>query len=117
MTSMIVKAGIAALIALTGLSATAPTAAAAGSDLGVYVQYRDHDRDRHWRPDHRWRPAPRPRPGCAPRLAEQKASRMGLRRTRVVDVSRRTVTVVGFGWRGRDRVVFGNVRGCPVIRR
>jgi hypothetical protein len=110
MTNLIVKAGVAALIALTGLAATAPTAAAASPDLGIYVQYHDRDRDRDWRPDRR------PPPGCSPRRAEDKASRMGLRRTRVVDVSRRTVTVVGFGRRGPDRVVFANVRGCPVIR-
>ncbi|MGK6312357.1 hypothetical protein [Neorhizobium sp. DT-125] len=112
MTSLIVKAGIAALVALAGLSATAPTAAAASPEFGIHVQYRDHDRDR----DRHWRPDRRPR-GCAPWLAERKADRMGLRRTRVVDVSRRTVTVVGFGRRGPDRVVFANVRGCPLIRR
>jgi len=110
MTSLIIKTGIAALIALTGLSATAPTAAAASPEFGIHVQQvQFRDRDRRWRPDRR--------PGCAPRQAEQRASRMGLRRARVVDVSRRTVTVVGFGRRGRDRVVFANVRGCPVIRR
>lgn len=119
MTSMIVKAGIAALIALTGLSATAPTAAAAGPGL-IEVQYRDHDRNRDWDRGRNWRPDRRPdrRPaGCSPWMAEAKADRMGLRRTRVVDVSRRSVTVVGFGRRGPDRVVFANVRGCPLIRR
>jgi len=114
MTSLIVKAGIAALVALTGLSAAVPTASAAGPDMSIQVQYRHDDRrpgpDRHWRPDRR--PA-----GCAPWMAESKADRMGLRRTRVVDVSPRTVTVIGFGRRGPDRVVFANVRGCPVIRR
>jgi hypothetical protein len=108
MTSMIVKAGMAALIALTGLSATAPTAAAAGSDFAIQVQYRDRDRD--WRPDR----GPR---GCAPWLAEEKASRMGLRRARVVDAGRRVVIVAGFGRRGPDRMMFANERGCPVIRR
>jgi hypothetical protein len=118
MTSLIVKAGIAALVALTGLSAAAPTASAAGSDMSIQVQYR-HD-DRHWGPGRPWRPdrpVRRPPPGCSPWMAEAKADRMGLRRTRVVDVSPRTVTVVGFGRRGPDRVVFANVRGCPVIRR
>lgn len=118
MTSMIVKAGLAAIVALTGLSATAPTAAAAGPDFAIQVQYRDGyrdwgrgpDRDRGWRPDRR--PS-----GCSPRMAENKADAMGLRRTRVVDVSPRAVTVAGFGRRGPDRVVFANVRGCPVIRR
>ena len=108
MTSMIVKAGVAALIALTGLSATAPTAAAAGPEFAIQVQYRDRDRD--------WRPDRRPR-GCSPWLAEEKASRMGLRRARVVDAGRRVVIVAGFGRRGPDRIVFANERGCPVIRR
>jgi hypothetical protein len=109
MRNIFAKAGIAALVALTGLSVAAPTASAASPDLTLSVQYRDRD----WRPDRR----PDRRPGCSPWLAEEKAERMGLRRTRVVDVSRRTVTVVGFDRRGRDRVVFANVRGCPVIRR
>jgi hypothetical protein len=110
MTNLIIKAGIAALVALTGLSATAPTAAAASPDLAIHVQYRDRDRDRDWHPDRR------PGPACSPGRAEDKASRMGLRRARVVDVSRRTVTVAGFGRRGPDRIVFANARGCPVIR-
>jgi hypothetical protein len=50
-------------------------------------------------------------------MAEEKASRMGLRRAQVVDVSPRRVVVAGFDRRGRDRIVFANVRGCPVIRR
>lgn len=107
MTSMIVKAGVAALISLTGLSAAAPTAAA-GPDLTIQVQYRDYDRD--WRPDR----GPR---GCSPWLAEEKASRMGLRRARVVDAGRRVVVVAGFGYRGPERILFANERGCPVIRR
>ncbi|MCK8778515.1 hypothetical protein M0654_00830 [Rhizobium sp. NTR19] len=109
MRNIFTKAGIAALVTLAGLSAVAPTASAANGDLVISVQHRD----RHWRPDRR----PDRRPGCAPWLAEEKAARMGLRRVRVVDVSRRTVTVVGFDRRGRDRVVFANVRGCPLIRR
>lgn len=113
MTNLIVKAGFAALVALTGISAIAPTASAAGPDMRVQVQYYHQDRD--WRPDRR--PIHRPVTACAPWLAEAKADRMGLRRTRVVDVSRRTVTVVGFDHRGPDRVVFANTRGCPVIRR
>ncbi len=42
---------------------------------------------------------------------------MGLRRAQVVDVNRRVVVVAGFDRRGRDRVVFANERGCPLIRR
>ena len=125
MTSLIIKAGMAALVALTGISTTATTAAASGPDLGIYVQYHDRDRgpDRGWdrgRDDRgrhdRGRPDRGPR-GCAPWLAEEKASRMGLRRARVIDVGRRTVVVGGFDRRGPDRIVFANERGCPVIRR
>lgn len=115
MTSTFIKAGIAALIALTGLTSTVTTAAAS-PEFGIYqIQYRDRDRDyRDWRPDRR--PDHR-RGGCAPWQAERKADRMGLRRTRVIDVSRRAVTVAGMTRRGPDRVVFANVRGCPLIRR
>lgn len=106
------KAGLSALIALGGISATASTASA-GPDVryGIYVQ----DGYRHGGPG--WGRPGRDRDRCAPWLAEEKASRMGLRRARVVDVSPRRVVVAGFDRRGRDRVVFANVRGCPVIRR
>lgn len=116
MTNLIVKTGIAALIAMAGLSGTVSTAAAAGPEFGIYIQHRGHDRDRD-----RWE---RPRHDrhhrggrCSPWLAEEKASRMGLRRARVVDIDRRTVTVIGRDRHGRDRIVFANDRGCPVIRR
>ncbi len=112
MISTFAKAGLAALIALGGISATASTAAA-GPDVqyGIYVQ----DGYRHG--GHGWGRPGRDRDRCAPWLAEEKASRMGIRRARVVDVSPRRVVVAGFDRYGRDRVVFANVRGCPVIRR
>lgn len=113
MTHIVVKAGIAALVALTSFGATLTGAAAAGPDYGVYVQY--HDRDRG--PPRDWRGPPPRRDRCSSGFAEEKASRMGLRRARVVDVSRRVVVVEGFDRRGRDRIVFANERGCPVIRR
>ncbi len=109
-----VKAGLAALIALGGVSATATSASADGFRHGMYVQdgYRHggHGGPGWGRPD-------RGRDRCSPWLAEEKASRMGIRRARVVDVSPRRVVVAGFDRYGRDRVVFANVRGCPVIRR
>lgn len=108
MPNFLVKAGLAALIALTGFSVTAPSAAAASPELTIQVQYRD--RDRGWRPDR----GPR---ACQLGLAERKARRMGLRRSHVVRVTRRAVTVAGITRRGPDRVVFANVRGCPLIRR
>ena len=125
MISTFAKAGLAALVAFGGISATASTASA-GPDVqyGIYVQDgyrhggwdgpgRGPDRGPGWgRPDRG-----RDRDRCSPRLAEDKASRMGLRRAQVVDVSPRRVVVAGFNRGGRDRIVFANVRGCPVIRR
>jgi hypothetical protein len=55
------------------------------------------------------------RRGCDPRQAVDIASRNGLRRAHVVDVSPRRITVEGFTRRGPDEMVFGNVRGCPIL--
>ena len=115
MTNLIVKTGIAALIALAGFAGTATTAAAQGPEFGIYIQHGggwhdDRRRDRWDGPRHH-------RGGrCSPGLAEEKARHMGLRRARVVDIDRRTVTVIGRDRHGRDRIVFANDRGCPVIR-
>ncbi|WP_418135726.1 hypothetical protein [Agrobacterium sp. El2ro-1b] len=111
MFSNFAKAGLATLIAIGGISFMAP-AASAGPDVQYRVQVQDGYGHRPgWgRPD-------RPHRGCSASLAEEKASRMGLRRARVVDVSPRRVVVAGFDRRGRDRIVFANERGCPVIRR
>jgi hypothetical protein len=113
MTSLLTRIGLAALVALSGISATASTAAASDRGFGIngngiYVQYNDRDRD--WRRHHG-------RPGCSPARALDKAERMGLRRVRIADASRRAIVVVGRDRHGRDRVVFANERGCPVIRR
>jgi hypothetical protein len=65
-------------------------------------------------------------PAGAARIARAVAARPGLRKkrqaawvfpARVVDVSPRRVVVAGFDRHGRDRIVFANERGCPVIRR
>lgn len=58
-----------------------------------------------------------PRGGCDPRMAENIAQDYGFRRTRIVDVSPRRVVVQGWTRRGPDQMTFGNVRGCPVMRR
>ncbi|MFD1747053.1 hypothetical protein ACFSE1_16385 [Rhizobium helianthi] len=109
MTTFLAKAGLALAVAAT--AAIAPLASASAfDDVRVQVQYRE---------DHRWGGPNRgrDRDRCAPWLAEEKASRMGLRRARVIDVNRRVVVVGGFDRGGRDRIVFANVRGCPVVRR
>ncbi len=122
MTNVFVKTAMAGLIAFAGLSGTASMAAASGPEFRIFVQHGNWDRhdrrdrgdrfDRHDRRRHHDR-----RGSCSPRQAESKARHMGLRRARVVDVDRRTVTVVGRDHGRRDRIIFANDRGCPVIRR
>lgn len=125
MISFLARAGFAALLAVGTLAGSVvPASAQVGVD--VYID------------SPRYRPPPPPPPGydrppppgygrppsygrpprgCDPRMAEDIARDYGLRRTRVVDISPRVVTVEGFGRRGPDRIFFGNVRGCPVVRR
>lgn len=116
------KIKTAALSALIGLGALAAMPAAAqadglylnfggngGSNFGFYASdrhngYRHHRRHRNW-------------DRCTPGRALDKAERMGLRRTRVVDVGRRTVKVSGRKYNNRVTVVFANERGCPIIYR
>jgi hypothetical protein len=127
MLKMIKTAVLSALIGLGGLAAIPAAAQADGLYLnfggnpdvrfGVYAgdRYdRYHDRyDRYDRRDWRrdWRR------GCSAQRALNKAERMGLRRARIVDASRRTVKVVGRKFNHRQIVVFANQRGCPVIYR
>ena len=101
MTNLFAKAGIAALIALGGISATAVTASANDFHPGIQQVRYDHHRGR----------------ACSPVLAVRKARDMGLHRAHINKVTPRRVVVEGFGRRGHDRVVFANVPGCPLIRR
>ncbi|WFP78795.1 hypothetical protein [Mesorhizobium sp. WSM4906] len=78
--------------------------------FGVYTGDDDGYYRRDWRRDRDWR-------GCSPDRALDKAERMGLHRARIVDVSRRTVKVVGRQYGDRVVVVFANERGCPIIYR
>ncbi|ENN87851.1 hypothetical protein RHSP_48088 [Rhizobium freirei PRF 81] len=101
MTNLFAKAGIAALIALGAISATAVTASANDFHPGIQQARYEHYRGR----------------SCSPVLAVQKARDMGMRRARIDNITPRRVVVEGFGRRGPDRIVFANVRGCPLIRR
>ncbi|MDO1582388.1 hypothetical protein [Rhizobium oryzicola] len=112
MTNLFAKAGLAVLIAASGFAATLTGAEAASVQGFTTVQW-----DRGGPPPRHWGPGPDRRDRCSPGLAEEKASRMGLRRARVVDVNPRVVVVAGFDRRGPDRIAFANVRGCPVLRR
>ena len=100
------NAAIAALLAVTALPAMASFAAA--DDFG----YDDGPRIEHVQDG--WGGARR---GCNPRMAEDIARDYGMRRARVSDVTPRRVIVEGRNRGGWDRMVFANVRGCPLIRR
>lgn len=70
------------------------------------------------RPSYGHRPNQRPnhyRQACSPRDAVSKASRMGLRNTRISS-SRSTIRVSGLRHGRPASVVFGKSRGCPVLR-
>lgn len=135
MFNMLKTAVLSAMIGLGGLAAMPASAQAdgvylnlgSGGDARFGVFVRDGDRDdrgrwerrdrwdRHDRRDDRWERRHHRR-ACTPDRALDKADRMGLRRVRVVDVSRRTITVSGRKWHNRVRVTFARAPNCPVIR-
>jgi hypothetical protein len=117
MTTFFAKTGIAALIALSGLAATAPIAnAQVYFDNGGPRYDRPHGpRDDYRGPDRRR--DDRRRDSCAIGQALDKAERRGLNRPRVADVNPRVVVIVGRNRGGPDRMVFANERGCPSLGR
>jgi hypothetical protein len=105
----------AALAAIVGFAGIAPTTApvmAQGFELelgedGLRIS---PDGGRTYRRDER-----RGR-RCDPDRALYKAERMGVRRARISDIGRRTVTVRGRTRDGdRVRLVFGQSRSCPLL--
>ena len=113
----------AALSAMIGLGAIAMPASAQADGLflnygghggvGVGIQIGDNDRvdyrKRHRHDRRHFR-------ACTPNRAMNKAERYGVRRVRVVDVDRRTITVSGRKWGERVRMTFGRSAHCPVVR-
>jgi hypothetical protein len=115
---MITKLKTAALSALIGLGAIAAMPAAAQAE-GLYLNYGGHHGagigvqigDRYdYRQDRRHFRF------CTPDRAVDKAQRYGVRRARVVDVDRRTITVAGSKWGERVRMTFGRAPTCPIVR-
>ena len=113
MKSVFAKTGLAALIALGATFATVSTAAADGWRFGHdrpgYGMEMDYGRGGYERRHHRPR-------GCFPGEAVEKARWSGLHRARIHDVTPRRVVVAGVRRGDFDRMVFANVRGCPIIR-
>jgi hypothetical protein len=117
---MLTKLRNAALSALIGFGAIATMPATAQAE-GVYLNYGTHSAGigiqvgdygrHHYRHDRRHF-----RAACTPHRALNKAERYGVRRARVVDVNRRTITVAGRKWGERIRMTFGRSQNCPVVR-
>ena len=113
---------LSALVGLGAVAAMPASAEAAGGSVylgfgsghhGPGVSFRFDDRGRH----HYRGPGRHHVRECSPRDAVRKASRMGVRHARVVDVSRRTIKVAGRGHGPRPAfVVFGKAPSCPVLR-
>jgi hypothetical protein len=75
-------------------------------------QYRD---DEFRRDDYRRDEFRRSERGCSPERALYKAQRIGLHRARIVDVSRRTISVAGRSRGDRVTVTFARAPSCPII--
>ena len=52
---------------------------------------------------------------CTPERALYKAERIGVRRARIADVSRRTISIVGRSRGERVYVTFARAPSCPII--
>ena len=119
MLNILKSAAIAALIGLSSLGAV--PAQADSLYLGLGDRHNDSrfglylgDNDRAYRRD-RYREEYRSERRCSPERALYKAQRMGIRRARIADVSRRTIDVVGRQHGDRVRVTFARAPRCPVI--
>lgn len=122
MFSILKTAAIAAFIGLGAFAAMPVSAHAEGiylnlgsGDVRGGIEVRDNDNRWNHRPD-RWERPDRWDRACTPDRALDKADRMGVRRARVVDVSRRTISVAGRKWGDRMVVTFGREPHCPILR-
>lgn len=115
------KLRTAVLSAIVGLGAFAAMPAQAD---GLYLNfggggpaagfYAGHDGPRYDRG--RWQGRPHDfRQRCTPDRALWKAERMGIRRARVADVGRHSISVSGRSRGDRVWVRFGRAPSCPVI--
>lgn len=111
-------AAVSAMVAFSTLAAIPATAQAEGLYLnfggkhdgfGVVI---GQDGQR-WHKRDRWDRKPAQ---CNANRAVDKAERLGLRRARVVDASRHSITVSGRKFGDRVFVTFGKAPNCPILR-
>lgn len=119
MRNFLAKAGLAVLVLIGGVAASAP-AQAGGVDVDVRIgaPYRHHRPVVIVRPPVVYKPAPvvvvRPGYGrCQPGLAVQKAYNRGLNKVAVEKVTANRVVVSGKSRGVWMKMAFANVRGCP----
>ena len=117
MKQVLARIGLAVMMIVGTLGAVAP-AHADGFSFGIEIGGRDRHRPGHWHGgDEDWGGGGWERRGCRPEEAMRIARYEGLRHVRVVDISPRRVVVAGRDRYGWTRLVFANVRGCPLISR
>jgi len=128
MRNLLIGGAVAIAAAITSISIQTP-AFAQGIELrigpdGARIQERDRDRDRDRdryrdrdRDDYRDRDrrGSRAMRGCSSDEARAIARHEGLRNARVVETTPRRVVVSGRTRDGRDRIIFANRSGCPII--
>jgi len=117
-------AALSAMISLGTLAAIPAGAQAEGLYLnygsgnhgaGIGMQVGGYDRA-DYRGRHTYHDDRRGGWGCTPYRAVDKAERYGVRRARVIDVDRRTITVAGRKWGNHVRMTFGRAPSCPIVR-
>lgn len=111
---------VSGLIGLAGVFTAGASAQAAapvvsigvsGTAAGAPVVQINH-RHGHYNNRPQYRPG---RYACSPRNAAFKASRMGIRGTRIHS-NRSTIRVSGYRHGRPVSVLFGKARGCPILR-
>ena len=109
---------IAGLVGLTALAAVPAKADGfylqlGDGDAGVYrgESGRTYYRRDRYRDEYRGEYEHR----CTPERALYKAERIGVRRARIADVSRRTISIVGRSRGERVYVTFARAPSCPII--
>lgn len=99
----------ASVQAATPMVSVAVSSTSAGAPVVQVVQV-NHRHGHYNRPQYRPN-----RYACSPRDAAAKASRMGIRGTRVHS-NRSTIRVSGYRHGRPASVLFGKARGCPILR-